>query len=207
MSDPSEFYPHQHVPLLVVISGPSGVGKDSVLKGVKERGVPFRFVVTATTRPPRSDEVHGVDYIFVSQAEFTRMIENGELLEYARVYDDYKGIPKDQVRQALDSGQDVVLRVDVQGADTIHKLCPDAVMIFLTVEDEAEMEKRLKMRHTESEDSVRLRIVTARKELQRIQEFDYLIVNREARLGETVDKILAIIQAEHLRVMPRKVTL
>ena len=207
MSDPSEFYPHQHVPLLVVISGPSGVGKDSVLKGVKERGVPFRFVVTATTRPPRSDEVHGVDYIFVSQAEFTRMIENGELLEYARVYDDYKGIPKDQVRQALDSGQDVVLRVDVQGADTIHKLCPDAVMIFLTVEDEAEMEKRLKMRHTESEDSVRLRIVTARKELQRIQEFDYLIVNREARLGETVDKILAIIQAEHLRVIPRKVTL
>ena len=207
MSDPSEFYPHQHVPLLVVISGPSGVGKDSVLKGVKERGVPFRFVVTATTRPPRSDEVHGVDYIFVSQAEFTRMIENGELLEYARVYDDYKGIPKDQVRQALDSGQDVVLRVDVQGADTIHKLCPDAVMIFLTVEDEAEMEKRLKMRHTESEDSVRLRIVTARKELQRIQEFDYLIVNREARLGETVDKILAIIQAEHLRVMPRTVTL
>ena len=207
MSDPTEFYPHQHVPLLVVISGPSGVGKDSVLKGMQEREVPFRFVVTATTRPPRADEVHGVDYIFVSQAEFTRMIENGEFLEYARVYDDYKGIPKDQVRQALDSGQDVVLRVDVQGAETIHKLCPDAVMIFLTVEDEAEMAKRLKKRHTESEDSVRLRIVTARKELQRIQDFDYLIVNQEARLNETVDKILAIIQAEHQRVSPRKVTL
>ena len=207
MSDPSEFYPHQHVPLLVVISGPSGVGKDSVLKGMKKRKVPFRFVVTATTRPPRTEEVHGVDYIFVSQSEFPRMIENGELLEYARVYDDYKGIPKDQVRQALDSGQDVVLRVDVQGADTIHKLCPDAVMIFITVEDEKEMEKRLKMRHTESEESVRLRIVTARKELQRIRDFDYLIVNQEARLDETVDKILAIMQAEHQRVTPRKVTL
>jgi guanylate kinase len=174
---------------------------------MKSRGVPFHFVVTATTRPPRAEEVHGVDYIFVSQVEFTRMIENGELLEYARVYDDYKGIPKDQVRKALDSGQDVVLRVDVQGAETIRKLCPEAVMIFLTVEDEAEMAKRLQKRHTESEESVRLRIVTARKELQRIQDFDYMIVNREARLDETVDKILAIIQAEHQRVLPRKVTL
>ena len=207
MSNPSEFYPLQHEPLLVVISGPSGVGKDSVLQSMKERGVPFHFVVTATTRPSRSEEVHGVDYFFVSQAEFTRMIENGELLEYAHVYDDYKGIPKDQVRRALDSGQDVVLRVDVQGAETIRKLCLEAVLIFLTVEDEGEMAKRLQKRHTESEESVRLRIVTARKELQRIQDFDYLIVNQEARLDETVDKILAIIQAEHQRVTPRKVTL
>lgn len=203
----SEFYPHQHEPLLVVISGPSGAGKDSVIKSMKARGVPFHFVVTATTRPPRADEVDGVDYIFVSQAEFTRMIENGELLEYARVYDDYKGIPKDQVRRALNSGQDVVLRVDVQGAETIRKLCSEAVLIFLTVEDEEEMARRLQKRHTESEESVRLRIVTARKELQRIQDFDYLIVNREARLEETVDKILAIIVAEHHRVSPRKVTL
>ena len=207
MSDSSEFNPHQFTPLLVVISGPSGVGKDSVLQSMKARGVPFHFVVTATTRPPRPDEVHGVNYIFVSQGEFTRMIENGELLEYARVYDDYKGIPKDQVRQALDSNQDVVLRVDVQGAETIRKLCPEAVLIFLTVEDEAEMAKRLQKRHTESEESVRLRIVTARKELRQIQDFDYLIVNQEARLDETVDKILAIIQAEHHRVTPRKVTL
>jgi guanylate kinase len=164
-------------------------------------------VVTATTRPPRAGEVHGVDCFFYSVGEFTRMIENGEMLEYARVYDDYKGIPKAQVRQALDSGKDVVLRVDVQGAETIRKLCPEAVLIFLTVEDEKEMEKRLQKRHTESPESVHLRIVTARKELQRIKDFDYLIVNREARLDETVDKILAIIQAEHQRVMPRKVTL
>ena len=169
--------------------------------------MPFHFVVTATTRPARSGEVHGVDYLFYSQGEFTRMIENDELLEYARVYDDYKGIPKAQVRQALDSGKDVVLRVDVQGAETIRKLCPDAVLIFLTVEDEKEMERRLQMRHSESPESVRLRIVTARKELQRIKDFDYLIVNREARLDETVNKILAIIQAEHQRVTPRKVTL
>jgi guanylate kinase len=207
MSNSNEFYPLQHQPLLVVISGPSGAGKDSVLQSMRERGVSFHFVVTATTRPPRSGEVHGVDYYFYSQGEFTRMIENGELLEYARVYDDYKGIPKAQVRQALDSGKDVVLRVDVQGAETIRKLCPEAVLIFLTVEDEKEMERRLQMRHSESPDSVRLRIVTARKELQRIKDFDYLIVNREARLDETVDKILAIIQAEHQRVMPRKVTL
>lgn len=207
MNSSNEFYPLQQQPLLVVISGPSGAGKDSVLQSMRARGVPFHFVVTATTRPPRAGEVHGVDYFFYSVGEFTRMIENGEMLEYARVYDDYKGIPKAQVRQALDSGKDVVLRVDVQGAETIRKLCPEAVLIFLTVEDEKEMEKRLQKRHSESPESVHLRIVTARKELQRIKDFDYLIVNREARLDETVDKILAIIQAEHQRVMPRKVTL
>ena len=207
MCDPSDFYPHQHQPLLVVISGPSGVGKDSVVQKMKERGVKFHFVITATTRAPRPDEENGIDYYFVSPAAFTEMIEKGELLEYAMVYDDYKGIPKEQVRHALASGQDVVLRVDVQGAETIRKLCTDALMIFLTVEDEEEMAVRLRKRHTESEASLRLRVVTARKELQRIQDFDYIIVNRATRLDETVDKILAIILAEHHRVKPRKVTL
>jgi guanylate kinase len=207
MCDPSDFYPHQHQPLFVVISGPSGVGKDSVLQRMKERGVKFHFVITATTRPPRPDEENGVDYYFVSPTAFTEMIEKGELLEYAMVYDDYKGIPKEQVRHALVSGQDVVLRVDVQGAETIRKLCPDALLIFLTVEDEEEMAVRLRKRHTESEASLRLRVVTARKELQRIQDFDYIIVNRATCLDETVDKILAIIRAEHYRVKQRKVTL
>jgi len=207
MCDDTEFNPHQPEPLLIVISGPSGVGKDTVLQRMKERNLPFHFVVTATTRPPRPNEEHGVDYFFVSRSEFADMIEHGDLLEYAIVYEDYKGIPKSQVREALSSGQDVVMRLDVQGAETIRELCPEALLIFLTTQNEEEMVRRLRMRKTENPDSLRLRIATARQEINRIRSFDYIVVNRELRLDDTVDTILAIIQAEHHRVVPRKATL
>lgn len=207
MTDPSEFNPNQIEPLLVVISGPSGVGKDTVIQRMKERELPFHFVVTATTRPARSDEVHGVDYFFLSSDEFARMIETDELLEYAIVYNDYKGIPKEQVRQALASGKDVLMRIDVQGAATIREISPEAVLVFLTTQNETELVNRLKARKSETPEGLNLRIATARKELKRIKEFDYVVVNRDDKLDETVDKILAIIQAEHQRVNPRKVTL
>ena len=207
MCDDTEFNPHQPEPLLIVISGPSGVGKDTVLQRMKERNLPFHFVVTATTRPPRPNEVHGVDYFFVSRSEFADMIEHGDLLEYAIVYEDYKGIPKSQVREALASGQDVVMRLDVQGAETIRELCPEALLIFLTTQNEEDLVNRLRMRKTENPDSLRLRIATARQEINRIRSFDYIVVNRELRLDDTVDMILSIIQAEHHRVVPRKVTL
>ena len=207
MTYPIGFNPNQKEPLLVVISGPSGVGKDTVIQRMKERDLPFHFVVTATTRPPRPDEVHGVDYIFVSSDEFAEMIEMDELLEYAIVYNDYKGIPKEQVRQASASGKDVLMRIDVQGAATIRELSPEAVLIFLTTQDEDELVNRLKARKSETPEGLNLRIATARQELKRIDEFDYVVVNREDLLDETVDKILAIIQAEHQRVNPRKVTL
>jgi guanylate kinase len=207
MTDPREFNPNQIEPLLVVISGPSGVGKDTVIQRMKERELPFHFVVTATTRPARSDEVHGVDYFFLSSDEFARMIETDELLEYAIVYNDYKGIPKEQVRQALASGKDVLMRIDVQGAATIREISPEAVLVFLTTQNETELVNRLKARKSETPEGLNLRIATARKELKRIKEFDYVVVNRDDELDETVDKILAIIQAEHQRVNPRKVTL
>lgn len=193
--------------LLIVISGPSGVGKDTVLQRMKERGLPFHFVVTATTRPKRPNEVDGRDYLFVSKEEFARMIESDELIEYAIVYGDYKGIPKQQVRQALASGKDVILRIDVQGAETVRKLAPEAVLIFLTTENEEELVRRLETRKTETPDELKLRIATARKELQRIEQFDYVIINRDFRLDQTVDTIRAIIEAEHHRVKPRQVTL
>lgn len=207
MTTPSDFNPNQIEPLLVVISGPSGVGKDSVIQRMKERNLPFHFVVTATTRPARPDEVHGVDYFFLSSDEFARMIEMDELLEYAIVYNDYKGIPKEQVRQALASGKDVLMRIDVQGAATIRELSPEAVLVFLTTQNETELVNRLKARKSETPEGLNLRIATARKELKRLKEFDYVVVNRDDLLDETVDKILAIIQAEHQRVNPRKVTL
>ncbi len=194
-------------PLLIVISGPSGVGKDTVIQRMKERGFPFHFVVTATTRPKRPDEVHERDYIFVSKEEFARMIEADELLEYAIVYGDYKGIPKSQVRQALASGKDVILRIDVQGAETIRKLAPEALLIFLTTESEEELVRRLERRKTETPEELKLRIATARKELQRLQAFDYVVINREFQLDDTVNCICAIINAEHHRVKPRRVSL
>jgi guanylate kinase len=203
----SEFNLHNPQPLLIVISGPSGVGKDSVLHGLKGRNLPMHFVVTATTRPRRENETHGVDYFFVSKDEFAHMIENEELIEYAIVYNDYKGIPKQQVREALASGQDVVMRVDVQGATTVRKLAPEAVLIFLTTESEDALVRRLKARQTETGENLSLRIATARQELKRAVEFDYVIVNADGHLDGTVDTVIAIIQAEHHRVNPRKVSL
>lgn len=203
----SDFYVHNDEPLLIVISGPSGVGKDAVIDRMKVRQLPFHFVVTAATRKPRPDEVNGVDYIFVSHDEFAEMIEKGELLEHAIVYNDYKGIPKSQVRQALDSGKDVVMRLDVQGAETIRRLCPDALLIFLTAQSEQELVQRLQLRKTETPEGLKLRIATARKEFNRIQAFDYVVTNKENQLDETVDVINSIICAEHHRVNVRKVTL
>jgi len=203
----SEFNLHKPQPLLIVISGPSGVGKDSVLHGLKGRDLPMHIVVTVTTRPRRENEIHGVDYFFVSKDEFAQMIEHDELIEYAIVYNDYKGIPKQQVREALASGQDVVMRVDVQGAATVRKLAPEAVLIFLTTESEDALVRRLKARQTETAENLSLRIATARQELKRAIEFDYIIVNADGHLDKTVDTVVAIIQAEHHRVNPRKVSL
>ena len=197
----------EHAALLVIISGPSGVGKDSVLRGLKEQGLPFHFVPTMNTRPRRPDEVDGVDYHFVTTAEFITLLEQGELLEHAVVYGDYKGIPKQPIREALNSGQDVVVRVDVQGAATLKRLVPEAVFIFLTVPSEEELVQRLSKRRTESPDSLRLRIATAREELRRIPEFDYVVVNHDDRLAEAVQDVIGIIRAEHCRVRPRKVSL
>src|SRR5512146_3403798 len=142
-SSESDFDVHHPQPLLIVISGPSGVGKDTVMQRMKERGLPFHFVVTATTRPKRDNEVHGRDYWFVSKEEFARMIDADELIEYAVVYGDYKGIPKQQVREALASGKDVVMRIDVQGAETVRKMAPEALMIFIATDSEEELVQRL----------------------------------------------------------------
>lgn len=207
MASDSEFSIFNPQPLLIVISGPSGVGKDTVMQRMKERKMPFHFVVTATTRPKRDNEVHGKDYFFVTKEEFARMIEQNELIEYAIVYNDYKGIPKQQVREALSSGKDVVMRLDVQGAETVRKLAPESLLIFLTTEFEDDLVARLKARKTETDEELALRIATARKELKRIEAFDYVILNHDFKLDETVDIVEAIIDAEHHRVSHRKVDL
>jgi len=206
-STDSEFNVYNPLPLLIVISGPSGAGKDTVMQRMQERGLPFHFVVTATTRPKRENEVHGKDYFFVSKDEFAHMIDADELIEHAIVYGDYKGIPKQQVREALASNKDVVMRVDVQGAESVRKMAPEALLIFITTDSEEELVPRLETRKTETPDSLAIRIATARKELKRLEAFDYVIVNRDFQLDVTVDAIRSIIDAEHHRVSPRKVSL
>ncbi|MCI0580530.1 MAG: guanylate kinase [Chloroflexi bacterium] len=203
MSDP---YQRPQYPLLIVISGPSGVGKDTIARLLMENEN-FYFVVTATTRPPRPGEVHGRDYFFLSHDDFAQMIEDGELLEYAVVYNDFKGVPKQQIRDALASGKDVIMRVDVQGAATIRKLIPNAVCIFLTAGSEEGMIKRLRERKSESPEGLKLRIATARQEMKRAQEFDYWVVNADAAQDDAVRQILCIVEAEHHRVDQKPIIL
>jgi len=194
-------------PLLIVISGPSGVGKDAVVQRLKERKLDFHFVVTTTTRKMRASEVDGVDYNFVSEDEFLRMIAADELIEHAIVYNQYKGVPKAQVRAALASGKDVVMRLDVQGAERVRQLCPSAVLIFLVPTNEEEWYIRLRDRKTETPEELKVRYATARGEMEKIGLFDYVVTNAQDHLDDCVDRIIAIVTAEHLRVVPRKITL
>jgi len=205
--DRESLYIIEPEPLLVIISGPSGVGKDTLVERMEERGCPFYFVVTATDRPPRPEEVEGEDYFFVTTEEFERMEEENELLESAVVYGQYKGVPKQQVREAMASGKDVVMRLDVQGAATIRGIVPEAVLVFLTASSEEELEQRLRDRGGDSLEQVERRIATARKEMKKLPAFDYVVVNRDDQLDHAVDDVLAIIRAEHCRVDQREVRL
>lgn len=203
-----ELYECTVYPKLIVISGPSGVGKDTIARMlIAERPDDFYFVVTATTRPPRPGEVHGKDYFFVTNDEFAHMIDMGELLEYAIVYNDYKGIPKQQIRDALASGKHVIMRVDVQGAATIRKLIPEAISVFLRTRTEEALVNRLIERKSETAEGVKLRIATARQEMRRMNEFDYCVINAEGEQQRAVQQIMSIIEAAQCRVAQKPVTL
>ena len=193
-------------PLLVVISGPSGVGKDSVIKGLKARDLKLHFVVTATSRAARPDEVDGKDYFFYSREEFAKRIENGEFIEHAMVYGDYKGIPCCEIEDAINCGQDVILKVDVQGAATIRRLYPHALLIFLIPRNYEEWYNRLAQRNTEDKENFKLRVETSLREVSQVNLFDYVVINSENRLEDAVDDIISIIRAEHLAVNPRVIS-
>lgn len=204
--DPADL-PNSGFPLLVALSGPSGVGKDAVLNGLRKLDRPWHFVVTATTRSMRSGEKSGVDYIFLETGEFQEMKEHGELLEHAQVYGNWYGVPKGQVRQAMEKGKDVILKVDVQGAATIRKMAPEAVFIFLAPSSMEELQARLKVRATESGADLELRTRIAREEMEHMPSFDYKVVNRDGCLEETVASIDAIIAAEKRRIPSRRVSI
>lgn len=186
-------------PLLVVISGPSGVGKDAVLDVLKSRGRPYHFAITATTRPRRGAEMDSRDYYFVSPERFEEMSATGELLEHALVYGHRYGVPKGPVRQALAGGRDVLMRTDIQGAATIKGAVPQAVTIFLAPASPADLEERLRRRATDAQETVRVRLATARREMDAAGHFDYVVVNAEGRLEEAADQVERIIAAERAR--------
>lgn len=191
--------------LLLILSGPSGAGKDALLNRMKELGVPFHYVVTSTTRPARTGEKNGVEYTFVSESGFQEMLQRGDLIESAKVYGYWYGVPKHEVKQALDEGKDVVLKIDVQGAATIRNLLPGAVLVFLTLPSLEEYERRLRQRKTESDTDLKVRLGKVTEELRSMLIFDYVVVNRQDELDGAVDQIKAIVAAEKCRVNPRVV--
>ena len=194
-------------PLLVVLSGPSGVGKDALLTRMRELGHHFHYVVTATTRPQRPREKDGVDYRFVSCQEFEQMVDAGQLLEWAKVYGNYYGVPKAEVSQALSEGKDVIVKVDVQGAATIKKILPQAVFLFLMPPSMEELERRLKQRRSESSIDLAVRLERASEEMKSLPLFDYVITSYQGNIKDALAQIEAIVIAEKCRVKPRLMNL
>ena len=189
-------------PLLIVLSGPSGVGKDAVLARMKKLERPFHYVITTTTRPKRTAEKNGVDYYFLSGKQFRQMIDKNQFLEWANVYDNYYGVPKNEITVALRNGVDTIVKVDVQGAATIKEILPQAVFIFLMPPSLEELEKRLRKRHSESTSGLALRLKKAKEEIESLPLFDYVITSRQNKVDEVVFQIDAIVTAEKRRVNP-----
>ena len=191
--------------LLIVISGPSGVGKDALLHGMRKSSLPLHFVVTVTTRPRRQGEIDGGDYHFISKSDFEQMIEKRELLEWANVYGNFYGVPKRELQQAQVKELDAVVKVDVQGAATIKSILPGAVFIFVAAPSMGELKERLKQRKTESGVDLELRTKAAEEEMSSLNLFDYVIINYEGHVERAVSQVESIITAEKCRVKARSI--
>jgi guanylate kinase len=194
-------------PLLIILSGPSGAGKDAVLARMKGMNLPIKFIITLTTRARRRGEKNKVDYHFVTVEEFQQMIANNELLEWANVYGNWYGVPKADVKQALDAGWDTIVKVDVQGAATIKKILPQAVFIFLMPPSMDDLVLRLKQRQTELPLDLALRLKTAEEEFKQQPLFNYVIVSKWDEIDIAVADIRAIITAEKCHVTRQEITL
>jgi guanylate kinase len=195
------------LPVWVVFSGPAGVGKDSLLDRMRAMGYPFHFVVTTTDRAPRVGEVNGVHYHFVSTARFHELVRADAFIERARVYDQNKGVTRVEVSGALNAGKDVVMRLDVQGAETIKSRFPQAVTVFIAPPSLDDLVDRLRGRQADSAAQIDARLVVALDEIQRIDRFDYVVINHRDRLDEAARDAVAIISAEKRRVGRRAVSI
>ena len=185
--------------LLIVLSGPSGVGKGTVRKAIfNEDGIDFQYSISATTRQPRVGEIDGEDYFFVSHDEFEEKIANGDMLEYAQYVSNYYGTPKSFIDETLASGRDVFLEIDVQGALQVKSKMPEGIYIFLTPPDLTNLRERLVGRGTDSQEVIEKRVTAAREELKQMINYDYAVENDQ--VIHAVERIKAIITAERRRV-------
>jgi guanylate kinase len=195
----AEYFPLKK-PLLFIISGPSGVGKDAVLDKLKTSSLPIRYIVTTTTRSRRENEIDGIHYKFVSREHFQELIDSNSMLEWANVYGNMYGVPATDIEEALVSGQDVMVKVDIQGVENYKKIFPDAVSIFLMPPSLEDLTTRLKGRRTESASSLEVRLKKASEEMKKQQYFDYAVINRWGEINQAVSDIKAIITAENCRI-------
>ena len=191
--------------LLIVLSGPSGVGKGTVRQAIfSQQDTKFEYSISVTTRNPREGEVDGVDYFFKSRDEFERMIENNKLLEWAEYVGNYYGTPVDYVEQTLQEGKDVFLEIEVQGALQVRNAFPEGLFIFLAPPSLSELKNRIVTRGTETDDLIENRMNAAKAEIEMMDAYDYVVENDDIQTA--CDKINAIVLAEHLkreRVAPR----
>ena len=197
--------PHQG--LLFVLSAPSGAGKDTAIQALQNQGADFFVVPSVTTRTPRPGESEGKPYYFVDQERFARMVADNELLEHALVHGNRYGQPRQPIRDTLQAGRDVLLKIDVQGATTVRHLIPQAIFIFLHPGSSEELVHRLAARSTETVEELQRRLINAETELAEQHWYDYLVFNHHGRLQEAVDDLRAIMRSEHCRVTPRQITL
>lgn len=194
-------------PRVFVLSGPSGVGKDSLIERLREYEPGTHFTVTATTRPQRSNEIDGTHYHFFTTEDFEYRVANGEFLESAMVYGNRYGVLKEPVRSALAAGKDVVIKIDVKGAATIRGLIPDSISIFLAPESMESLKERLRYRKTESDDSIARRFEEAGRELLRADEFDYVVFNETHGMLKAVQDVRAILQAARMKSTQPRIAL
>ncbi|MBP05642.1 MAG: guanylate kinase [Chloroflexi bacterium] len=181
-------------PKIFLISGPSGVGKDTIIAELRKIYFDFHFVVTAVTRKKRSDEKEGVNHFFISPNKFKSMIENNQLIEWSKVYDNFYGVPKSQIETPISQGKSVFIRVDVQGAEKIKKIMPEIVLIFIKPENLEYIRSHLDIRGENSEDDIKKRIEAAKKEILLAKNFDYVITNQEGNIKYVIDAVKDIIK-------------
>ena len=188
--------------LLLVVSGPSGAGKGTICKALLNKNDKIKLSVSATTRKPRNGEVHGVNYFFLEKEEFTTMIENGEFLEYAQIYDNFYGTPKSAIIECLEKGQDVILEIEMQGAKQIKEVYPEGVFIYVLPPSLEELKSRIVGRGTETQEEIEKRFSCAFEEINQIVNYDYFIVNED--IEKSVNDVEAIIASEKNKVIRYK---
>ena len=179
---------------IYVMSGPSAVGKDTIIENLQKLDNNFHFVVTATTRKPRKNEKEGKNHFFYSEKTFKKLIQNNDLIEWAKVYKNYYGVPKSQIFEPLKNNKDVLLRVDVQGAKRIKELIPDVVLIFIKPEKTESLRQRLIERGVNTTAEMTTRLKTAEREIQTSDFFEFIIVNKDGDVQYAVKKVLDIIK-------------